>query len=149
MLRALFRYLQGYLKIRIKGYSPERFINLCKNKDIDIWGLSYNLDSYEMYIKVRDFKKIKPLLKKTVTKVSILDRFGFPFFLHNYRNRKVFFVGIGACVFLIYAMTLFLWKIDFSGNQRITNEVLLEYLESQHISHGIRKADSKRYSKEF
>ena len=149
MFHSFFRYLQGYLRIRIKGYSPERFINLCKNKNIDIWGLGYNLDSYEMYIKVKDFRKIKPLLKKTVTKVCILERFGLPFFFHNYRKRNAFFAGIGICVLIVYVMTLFLWKIDFQGNQRFTDEVLMEYLTSEKITHGMlkRKVDCEQIAK--
>lgn len=139
MFQAFFRYLQGYLRIRIKGYSPERFINLCKNKDIDIWGLGYNLDSYEMYIKVKDFRKIKPLLKKTVTKVYILERVGLPFFFHNYRNRNAFFIGIGICTLIVYIMTWFVWNIDFEGNKRFTDEVLMEYLTSEKITPGMLK----------
>ena len=27
MIQSLFRYLKGYVKIRITGYSPERFLN--------------------------------------------------------------------------------------------------------------------------
>lgn len=29
MIQSLFRYLKGYVKIRITGYSPERFLNMC------------------------------------------------------------------------------------------------------------------------
>jgi tRNA U38,U39,U40 pseudouridine synthase TruA len=36
MLEKLFYYLQGYLILELNGDSKERFINLCKNKDIEI-----------------------------------------------------------------------------------------------------------------
>lgn len=139
MLIKLFRYLRGYLKIRITGYSPERFINLCKNKKIDIWGMESSHNSYEMYINVSNFRKLKPLLKKTHTRIEILERFGIPFFFHKYRKRKVFFTGVIICLSLMYAMTFFIWNIEVTGNQSITDEVLLEYLESIDISHGIGK----------
>lgn len=29
MLISFFRYLKGYVRIRLSGYSPERFLNLC------------------------------------------------------------------------------------------------------------------------
>ena len=144
MFRSFFRYLKGYLKIRIKGYSPERFVNLCKYKGIEIWDLKYNLDSYEMYISVSDFRKLKPLLKKTVTKVLILERLGFPFFLYHYRKRKLFFVGIAVCILFVYMMTLFLWRIEIEGNQRITNDVILEYLETKQIHYGMKMKEIQR-----
>ena len=55
MLISLFRYLQGYLKICVTGYSPERFLNLCKNKKIAIWGLEPANNHYEMYMKIDNF----------------------------------------------------------------------------------------------
>jgi similar to stage IV sporulation protein len=101
MLISLLRYIQGYLKIRVTGYSPERFLNLCKNKKIDVWGLEAGHNTYDMYIKVSGFRKLKPILRKTQTKVSILERFGLPFFFHHYRKRKLFFIGIFSCLIII------------------------------------------------
>ena len=92
-----------------------------------------------MYMKISGFRKLKPILKKTQTKVSIEERFGLPFFFHKYRKRKLFFGGIFLCLLLIYSMTFFIWNIDLQGNQTITDEVLLEYLETQKITHGMAK----------
>ncbi len=139
MLISLLRYLQGYLKIRVTGYSPERFLNLCRNKKIAVWGLESAHNSYEMYIRISGFRKLKPILKKTRTKVSILERYGLPFFFHKYRKRKFFFASIFICIVLIYSMTFFIWDIDLQGNQTITDDVLLEYLETKHVTHGMKK----------
>ena len=151
MLISLLRYIQGYLKIRITGYSPERFLNLCKNKKIDVWGLESKHNGYDMYIKVSGFRKLKPILRKTQTKVSILERFGLPFFFHNYRKRKLFFIGILFCLIIIYCMTFFIWNIDLDGNQTITDEVLIEYLASEQIYHGMpkRKVDCEQIAKDI
>lgn len=148
---ALIRYIQGYLRIRVTGYSPERFLNLCKSKEIAIWGLEATANGYEMFMKVSGFRKLKPILKKTNTKVTILKRFGLPFFFHKYRKRKLFFAGIVLSMMLIYAMTFFIWKIEINGNQSITDEVLLEYLESQDIYHGMykRRVDCEQMAKDI
>lgn len=151
MLITLLRYIQGYLKIRITGYSPERFLNLCKNKKISVWGLESRHNAYDMYIKVAGFRKLKPILRKTQTKVSILERFGLPFFFHKYRKRKLFFIGIFSCLLIIYSMTFFIWNIDLEGNQTITDDVLIEYLESEKIYHGMakRKVDCEQIVKDI
>ena len=65
MIERIVNYLSGYLKIQITGYSPERFLNLCKNKDIYIWDLEAKENTYEMHITVKGFRKLKPILKKT------------------------------------------------------------------------------------
>lgn len=139
MFLSLFRYIQGYLKIRVVGYSPERFLNLCKNKKIDIWGLESVHNAYEMYIKITGFRKLKPILRKTRTKVMIEERIGLPFFFYKYRKRNLFFAGIFLCFILVYGLTFFVWNIDVQGNQRITDEVIIEYLETKQVSHGMAK----------
>ena len=139
MLVSLFRYIQGYLKIRITGYSPERFLNLCKNKKITVWELEANHDGYIMYIKISGFRKLKPIIKKTRTKVVIEERVGLPFFFYRYRKRNLFFAGCLICLCLIYSMTFFVWNIDLQGNQSITDDVLLEYLTTKEITYGMLK----------
>ena len=133
------------------GYSPERFLNLCKNKKIDVWGLEARQNAYEMYIRITGFRKLKPILKKTQTKVTIEGRYGLPFFFHKYRKRKLFFAGVILCMILIYSFTFFVWDIHLQGNLTITNNVLMEYLETQNISHGMLKAkvDCEQISKDI
>lgn len=151
MLHAVVRYIQGYLLIRITGYSPERFLNLCSHKQIYLWGLEPRKDSYEMFISVRGFRKLRPILKKTRTKVTILQRFGLPFFFHRYRKRKAFFGGLLFCVGFLYVMSLFVWNIHIDGNFTRTDEVILEFLESKQIVHGMlkKKVDCDRIVKDI
>lgn len=139
MLIHLLRTLQGYLKIRITGYSPERFLNLCKHKKIQIWGLESHGNAYEMYMKVSGFRKLKPIIRKTQTKVTIVKRYGLPFFFQRYRKRKLFFAGTFAAISLIYFLSFFIWDIDIIGNFSITDDVLFDFLDSENIYHGMLK----------
>ena len=141
MLEHILNTLKGYLKIRIIGYSPERFLNLCKNKEIRIWDLEAKGNDYEMLISVKDFLKLKPLLKKTQTKLLIIERYGTPFFLHKYRKRKMFFAGIIVCCSIIFMLSKFIWNIEIIGNQSITDETMMEYLKLEEIHHGMRIKD--------
>lgn len=140
MLLSLIRYIKGYLRIRIIGYSPERFLNLCSHHHIYLWGLEPCGHHYEMYISVTGFRKLKPIIKKTKTKVVILKRYGLPFFLHKYRKRKVFFAGAVGCAVFIYIMSSFVWNIHIEGNYTRTDETILEYLETTKVRHGMRKS---------
>lgn len=140
MLTAIIRYLSGYLLIRIEGYSPERFLNLCRHHRIYLWNLRPLGHAYEMNISVRGFRRLKPILRKTRTRIYIKERRGFPFFLHKYRKRKIFFCGILFCMVSIYILSLFVWNIHIDGNQARTDEVLLEFLENKGIVHGMPKS---------
>lgn len=140
MLLSIIRYIKGYLRIKIVGYSPERFLNLCRHHHIYLWGLTPHMQDYEMFISISGFRKLKPILKKTKTKVVILNRYGLPFFLHKYRKRKVFFVGAVGCIFSIYLFSTIVWNIHIEGNYSQTDEVILEFLETKHIYHGMPKS---------
>ena len=39
MLIKIIKFINGYVKIKVYGYSPERFLNLCSNHQILIWDL--------------------------------------------------------------------------------------------------------------
>ena len=139
MLKKLGNYLQGYLKIRISGYSPERFLNLCKHKEIEMWGLEAKSGTYEMYMTVKGFRKLKPILRKTKTRITILERYGVPFFFFKYRKRNFFFGGSIVFVVIIFILSRFIWNIDVKGNQTITDEVVIEYLETTGVFHGMKR----------
>ena len=139
MLVSFIRYLKGYLRIRVTGYSPERFLNLCKNKKIEVWDLKSSTNSYLMFIKISGFRKLKPIVKKTKTKVTIEERIGLPFFFYKYRKRLCFWCGLFASVLIILCFTFFIWNIDCVGNQHITDEVILEFLETKKITSGTLK----------
>lgn len=137
MIWSMIRYIKGYLLIRVEGYSPERFLNACSHRGIELWGLRSAGGAYEMYMTLKDFRKIKALSKKTGTKVRVRRRYGLPFFLHRYRRRKLFFAGAFLAVCLVYILTLFIWEIDIRGNLRRTDEALLSFLHSRDVYCGM------------
>lgn len=151
MLLSIIRYIRGYLKIRVIGYSPERFLNACCHRGIYIWGITPVQGSYDMYITVSGFRKLKPVIKKTGAKVMIRDRIGLPFYLFRYRKRKVFFGGAILSMVLIYFLSLFVWSIDVRGNRKYTDEALISFLEEQGVVHGMRlsKVDCDRIVKDI
>ena len=140
MLIDKVKYLQGYVRIRLYGYAPERFLNLCSTHNILIWNLEYHEEQYEFCISVRGLKQLKPILKKTRTKFVILERTGLPFVMRRYRKRKLFFAGIFLCCGLLYTMSLFVWKIEVNGNLHETDSNIVKFLEEKQVYHGLLKS---------
>lgn len=140
MLIRFIKWFRGYLLVRIKGYSPERFVNLCSARDILIWDLCQTEDTYEFYISVQGFRQLKDIVKKTKTRPFILKRFGLPFLLHRYRKRKVFGVGVLICCVIIYILSLFIWEVSVSGEYKHTDESIIKYLRSIDVYAGVKKS---------
>lgn len=156
MIRSFVRWLRGYVRLCVAGYSPERFLNMCCFHQLFIWGLEPTGKGYGMYMSISDFRKLKPLVRKTHTKVTLEGRYGFPFFLARYRKRKLFFAGLFLCAVLLRAYSLFIWDIHFEGNERYPDTTLAEFLESEGVAPamlrsrvdcpGIVKAIRKEYN---
>ena len=83
-----------------------------------------------MCVSIGGFRRLRPLVRKTRTKVVILERHGLPFILHRYRNRKLFAAGAVAGAVLLYVMSLFIWNIHIEGNYSLSDPVVLGYLEN-------------------
>ena len=140
LLISFFKFLKGYVRIRLVGGSPERFLNLCSKNNILIWQIIRDEEYYDMYLSVPAFLQLKSIIKKTNVKIKILEKHGLPFFFYKYRKRKMFFAGILICGFFVYFLSLFVWQIEFNGNHAKTDEILLEILEENQVVHGMRKS---------
>lgn len=135
------QYLKGYVCIRVWGYSPERFMNLCSNHDIFLWDIRNCGDYYTMCITVRGFKRLKTIVKKTGTRVAIQKRCGLPFFVPKIKRRKIFLLGlIGSFVFWMW-MSTFIWAIDLTGNYTISNDVFMDFLKEDNVYVGMKIKD--------
>ena len=151
MLLKIIRYVRGYIRIRIAGYSAERFLNACSHRGIILWGLEPAGRAYETNISIEGFRKLKPIIRKTGTKVSIVERSGLPFFLHKYRKRKMFFGGAFVFLALVFVMSRYIWNIDITGNQTYTDDTLLKFLETREVRNGmqVKEVDCARIVKDI
>lgn len=135
------QYLRGYVCIRVWGYSPERFMNLCSNHDIFLWNIENCGEYYTMCITVSGFRRLKSIVKKTGTKVAIQKRCGLPFFVPKIKRRKIFMLGfLGSLLFWVW-MSAFIWAVDVEGNYFITEDIFMDFLEENEIHVGIKRAD--------
>ena len=133
------QYLKGYVCIRVWGYSPERFMNLCSNHDILLWNIENCGEYYTMCITVGGFRKLKGIVKKTGTKVAIQKRCGLPFFVPKMKRRKIFLIGlIGSLAFWMW-MSTFIWAVDISGNYSISEDIFMDFLRENDIYVGMKR----------
>ncbi|MDD2979225.1 MAG: sporulation protein YqfD [Hespellia sp.] len=133
-----FQYIKGVARIEIAGEKIERFVNMCSYNQIPIWNIHPREDRYSFNIFAKDVKKLKPILRKTGTRLTIKEKSGLPFLVIAYRHRKLLFAGILSCILLIYAFSLHLWTIDVEGNISRSDEVIEHYLAELNIKPGIR-----------
>ena len=140
MKKSFLLRFRGTVRIRITGSFCERFFNLCAYHGIILWDLAPVEDGYEVFLTLSDFRKIRPLGKKSHIRVRVIQRSGVPFLLHRYRKRKALFVSVAVASFLIFFLSLFIWDIKINGNLSVTDEKIMDYLLSEGIHQGIWKS---------
>lgn len=140
MIRFL-QYMKGYVRIRVWGLSPERFMNLCSSHNILIWDIEKDGDVFSMCVSINGFKQLRPIARKTKTRVAILQRYGLPFFMPLLKKRKIFVLGLLLCISFWIFSSYFIWDIELSGNYRITEELFLSYLKQNRVTVGMRKKE--------
>ena len=139
MLRFLLNIVRGYVLIEARGMTKERFLNMASHYNIYIWDIHYERGILLAKVGIIDFKRLKPIAKKTNSKYKIIARFGLPFFINRHRRRKILFFGVPMFVGILYLLTSFVWAIDVTGHEKINYEEILITLEEHGLSFGTFK----------
>ncbi|MBS6516804.1 MAG: sporulation protein YqfD [Clostridium sp.] len=135
-----FRHeLEGIVKVRLQGCSPERFFNLCGQGEIEIWNISCTGHEYECCMTVKGFFACRSLAQKSGIRLKLLKKQGLPFFFYRNRKRKLWAAGFFSFFLILYLCSLFIWDIEFQGNLRHSDQELLNFLEMEEIACGKRK----------
>lgn len=138
-MRWLIHMWQGYVELQLFGATPERFFNLCRTQEIEIWNLRRGEEGCFCCMTVESLKRSKHLLHKAGLRLRIRRKAGLPFFFYRNRKRKLSAFATLLFALLLCGMTLFVWDISFEGNHRYTDEMLLGYLREQNIDFGMIK----------
>jgi len=137
----VIRWLKGYVRVKVWGFSPERFMNLCTNRGIILWKVTGYDGCYEMNMSVSDFFSIRDIARKTKIRAAVLEKKGLPFFMRDVRRRKVFTAGLLGSLAVLLLMSRFLWAIEFVGNEQLTDEMLMNFLRTQAVVYGMKQKD--------
>ena len=137
----VIRFLKGYLSIKVFGFSPERFMNLCSNHNIFLWDIENHGAYYTMKISLKGFYRLRGISRKTGTRVVITKRYGLPFLSLRMWRRRIFVGGLlGSLIFWIW-MSGFIWAIEVEGNYYVTTDVFQDFLVSNGFEAGIKKSE--------
>ncbi|MBD0379109.1 sporulation protein YqfD [Paenibacillus sedimenti] len=126
--------LRGYVRIQLKGKGAQGIINPMMESGFSIWDIKPTEENkLELYILIKDFFRLRPLLKRTGCRVHVLTRHGLPFFMDRLGRRKLFLGGIAAFIVALYVLTSLVWQVSVEGNERIRKDEILQAAAKQGI----------------
>ncbi len=136
--RALL-YLGGTLRIRVRGASIERFLNLCARHDIRLRQIErVDFGVLCATVSIRDFRRLRGCMGRSGCRIRVLQRQGGPFLLRQLQGRYVLFAGLGALMCLSIVLTQFLWGIRLIVPESISTAEVLQHLQALGVHTGKR-----------
>ena len=133
--------VSNQVRCLVTGEETLRFVNLCRNNGIELRHLVRRENAIQMEIDAENFKKLRPLVRKTHVKIPFLNRHGPAFFFYRHKRRWWFLLGMTVFASMIYILSLFVWQIDIDGNRKYTDALILQALAKMDVKTGCRKSE--------
>jgi len=147
-LRKIVDFFGGYVIISLKGFYIERFINICVRRSVRIWNIKrQDKTRATVHMSIADFRRIRPVARKTFTKLCILKKCGLPVLLYRYRKRYVLFVGMAALFVFMLVMSQYIWIVDVRGAESVERAEIISAAYDAGIFEGAKKKDLKDIQK--
>ncbi len=132
----LFRWMFGFVKFSFTRGFAENFLTECFSDGIALRDINENADGFTAVCNLRIYKKLHHYAYRNGGKVKIVKKSGLPFILLPLKNRIGFFVGMLAFVIIISFLSCFVWNVEITGNNRISDTMILSYLENHNLKTG-------------
>lgn len=134
MKTTIFNRLRGFVRIELRGQKLEKLLNALITGRYVVWDIRrVGEEAVELHIIIRDFFRLRPLLKETGSKLRVRGRYGLPFALDKLSRRKMFIVGIVGFIAAIVLLSQLVWRIDVDGNEKLTRSDILQAAKEQGI----------------
>ena len=141
LIKIIFNYIIGYIRISIEGYYIERFINICRNEKITIWNLKRDKNvKLELNIGIKDLKRVAKIAKQTKCKMKITRKKGLPFIFNKYKKRKLFFVFLIVIIIILAISSNFIWNIQIIEEDKQNIENLYQDVIDSGLAIGTMKS---------
>lgn len=113
MLSHFLQWAGGQVRVRVRGASVERFLNVCMRGGISLWRIERPAPGeITARMSLSDFRRLRHLMGRTGCRVHLLSRRGGPFFLARVRKRWSLTAGLAGVAALLFVLSNFLWVLE-------------------------------------
>lgn len=126
------KWFHPMVRIRLSGDECIRFIEFARYHQIPVWEITPQENgSYLCLMFWKDVRTLRLQFRKTNTKLKILERRGLPFFYRKQRKKAALYAGLLILMLLYFLFSNWIWCIQISGNETISDEEILTLLEDE------------------
>ena len=136
-MNGVVNYLRGTVRVTVAGPFPERVINLCAQKGVEFWAVDWRDEHLVTFtIRRRGLGGLEELAQRVNCEVHVRERRGFPEFARSFRRRYAFLVGLGLSLCAVSILSQFIFTVQITGNETISDAVILRHLQRYGVGPG-------------
>ncbi|MCD8181672.1 MAG: sporulation protein YqfD [Firmicutes bacterium] len=139
MFKKFFKFLYGYVIIKVYGKGAERFLNICLRRGISVWNTAPIENGIEMCVAKRDFFLLRRVAGKCRVRVRIAEKRGLSRLIGLYRHRYALIIGAAVCVAFLAALSQFIWVVEINGAENSDINSITATLDRLGIKSGALK----------
>ena len=135
----LLRYLKGYVHIRAEGGFPERFLNLCYSRRINLWDICLRDNVLSFCISRSHFLKLRSPARKSGVSLTIVKKTGLVYRYRKYNKRIGLATGVLLFLTVHLILSMFVWCVDVQGNNTLSKSSIIQQAEKYGLHPGTFK----------
>ncbi|GED31367.1 sporulation protein YqfD [Brevibacillus centrosporus] len=144
MRNGLKEWIDGHVTITVRGKRFERLLNMAIRDGIRIWNIRrVGEDLTRCDILIRDYFRLRPLLRETGCRSHVEGRGGLPFWFIRLRRRAGLAIGASLFFLGLYMLSSFVWSVEVTGTRHMDPQKVLLAAEQVGIKEGAWKVKLK------
>ena len=132
----LARWIIGFVAFAFSGGFIDGFVNQCYEERINVHALRERGGVLYGECLARDYLSLHHIARKNGGKLKIQKKSGAVFGLLKIRSRYGLITGGVIFICLLCFLSGFIWNVEITGNEKITNEELTSFLEENGVCVG-------------
>ncbi|MDL4841503.1 sporulation protein YqfD [Aquibacillus rhizosphaerae] len=109
-------FFTGYVTIKVMGYHPELFFDLCARNNITVWNIKKLSDTEcKGNIKLKDLSSVTSLRRNTIYKISFIEKNGLPFLTAKILFKRPLVIGLLLSILFVFFLSNIVWDVKVKG----------------------------------
>lgn len=136
-MEKLYDLARGTARLEITGADPEQILNFCAENGVEFWDTSPKTElTVQITIYAADYPLLQSQNGKNGCELRLIAAKGGKNISRSMKRRLALCIGVGLCIVLLALSSLFVWRIDISGNDKLSDGVILRALSECGVENG-------------
>lgn len=134
VLTPIWRWFPGWVRVETEGGYPERLLNGITAWNIQVWRVQRQGETTRFCCFARDYRRLRPLARRSCARMRVVRKYGLPFRLHRYRCRRGLMAAVALYGMLLLLLAPRIWVVDVVGCE---DAALIEQIRMVAAQYGV------------